>query len=64
MTDFYRCSICGMYHKIGFDPKRDAAKVSEEHPLLGRRLVEPPDQFVWRHPPPGARVVREPHEQG
>jgi hypothetical protein len=48
-----------MYHKVGFDPKRDMEKVWKEHEILGRILIEPP-QFVWSQLPSDAKIVREP----
>jgi hypothetical protein len=50
-----------MFHKIGFEAKRDTAMVWKEHEKRGRILVEPP-QFVWRKEklPPDAEIVKEP----
>jgi hypothetical protein len=53
MPEFYRCDICHMYHRVGFEAKRDAALIVKE--INGTmRLVEPPT-FVWREEPTEAR---------
>jgi hypothetical protein len=49
MPEFYRCDICHMYHRVGFEAKRDAALVIKEIGGI-KRLVEPPP-FVWREEP-------------
>jgi len=61
---FYLCSICRMYHKVGFVATRDAAMVWKDIEVgksTIRKLVEPP-QFVWNLPPYGATIVSEPRD--
>jgi hypothetical protein len=49
MTEYYRCTVCRMYHRRGFNFERDG-ELRIEVVNGYQRLVEPP-AWVWGIPP-------------
>jgi hypothetical protein len=43
---FYRCDVCHMWHKVGFNYKRDGEMIEEVNDGI-KQLAEPPTQWVW-----------------
>jgi hypothetical protein len=58
MTQFYKCSTCTMYHRVGFVSGRDC--YWESQPGRKPEWVEPAGQWVWGTLPQGATVVAAP----
>jgi hypothetical protein len=50
MAEFFKCSVCGMFHKSGFQFRRDPALI-EKTTIDGVKEFTEPPTWVWRTPP-------------